>query len=405
MSRKWLEREGLRWVEEQIVSREQYDQILGLYDEKKNAIGLLPVLGSILTGLGIISFIAANWQDIPQWLRLLAIIIAMSGFYISGDTLLRRGHEKLGIGLVGIGLITFGAGIALVGQMFHLVAYDTASFIVWGSAGALLAYLYRSRYLYLISIVVFDVAQIYAVDSFRHFSYAGFALMAVLLGGYVWKRQRSNLLAWMFNLSLFLQVLMLFSLMDWKLSWIIPAALLMYAAGDWLRDRSELGAVQAVPLLIVFAIGVGVVLFGDNRIAETEQFFVGAAYYLPALLVPLALSAWGKLRNKREVSSGDWLMFLPVMYVPSGIDLLYLVMLFLFSLFVLWRGYSEEWRMKINLGTVLFIFVTMVAYGKLTWDFMDKSLFFVLGGGILLVLSWFLNRRKNNFLGRGKVDE
>ncbi|MNL89126.1 hypothetical protein D3C87_2192590 [compost metagenome] len=44
----------------------------------------------------------------------------------------------------------------------------------------------------------------------------------------------------------------------------------------------------------------------------------------------------------------------------------------------------------------------MVAYGKLTWDFMDKSLFFIIGGLLLLVLSWFLNRRNKKFLAEAK---
>ena len=30
---------------------------------------------------------------------------------------------------------------------------------------------------------------------------------------------------------------------------------------------------------------------------------------------------------------------------------------------------------------------------KLTWGFIDQSLFFLLGGGLLLGLSWYLRRR------------
>jgi len=78
--------------------------------------------------------------------------------------------------------------------------------------------------------------------------------------------------------------------------------------------------------------------------------------------------------------------------------------MFLFSLYVLWRGYSEEWRMKINIGTVLFIATTMIAYFKLTWSFMDKSLFFIIGGVLLLLLGWLLNRRRQIFLTEEKED-
>ena len=46
-----------------------------------------------------------------------------------------------------------------------------------------------------------------------------------------------------------------------------------------------------------------------------------------------------------------------------------------------------------TLGIVLFILTMAVAYFKLTWGFMDKSLFFLLGGILLLGLSWYLQRR------------
>ncbi|UUZ89377.1 DUF2157 domain-containing protein [Paenibacillus sp. P25] len=89
MSRKWVEKEGPGWVERGIVTRDQVDRILALYEDKKHAARLLPVLGSILVGLGILSFIAANWQDIPRLVRLALIVVLMAGFYGSGERAVR----------------------------------------------------------------------------------------------------------------------------------------------------------------------------------------------------------------------------------------------------------------------------------------------------------------------------
>jgi uncharacterized membrane protein len=47
---------------------------------------------------------------------------------------------------------------------------------------------------------------------------------------------------------------------------------------------------------------------------------------------------------------------------------------------------------------VLFVAATAVAYFKLTWGFMDKSLFFLIGGILLLALSWYLRRRNAQVL-------
>jgi uncharacterized membrane protein len=108
MSRKIIETGGHRWVELGVVSSEQYGQIMSLYSEKKHAVGLIPILGSILLGLGLISFIAANWHGIPEVLRLSMLLIGLIGFYYTGEVFINKDQEKLGIAFIGLGLITSG---------------------------------------------------------------------------------------------------------------------------------------------------------------------------------------------------------------------------------------------------------------------------------------------------------
>ncbi|MFE5323295.1 DUF2157 domain-containing protein [Paenibacillus sp. NPDC056579] len=401
MSRKWLEKEGLRWVERDIVTREQYERILLLYEDKKHAIGILPILGSILVGLGILSFVAANWQDIPQLARLAMVILLMVSFYGGGEVFRRREHEKLGTALTALGYISFGAGIVLVGQMFHLVAYDITSFVIWGTAGILLTYIVRSRFIYLLSLLVFTIAQYYSTTEFHQFSYAGFALMIAGLGYYAWKNQ-STLLTWCFSLSYVLHCLMLVLDNEWKFLWFFVPLMALYTVGDWYKDRSTGYALQSVPLAAAFIFGIVMVLSWDNGPSDRNELLAEPLYYITALVVLFAASVAGKLMNKRNSSTFEWILAVPFVYLPAGISVLYLLALFFFSFYVLWRGYIEEWRFKINFGTVLFICSTMVAYGKLTWDFMDKSMFFIIGGLLLLVLSWFLNRRNKKFLEEAK---
>ncbi|MDF2671217.1 MAG: hypothetical protein K0R67_3523 [Paenibacillus sp.] len=404
MSRKWLEHEGVKWVDKQIITQAQYNKLLGLYEEKKHAVGVLPVLGSVLVGLGILSFIAANWQDITPWLRMLIVIGAMAGFYAGGERLLNKGQDRLGIAIVGLGLISFGAGIILVGQMFHLTSYTASSFIVWGTAGILLTYIYRSHYLFFISLIIFHAAQLYSTSSFESFSYTALVIMTAGLGYYVFKQQ-SSLLTWFLCLSVLFHTLLLATSKEWKLLWFLVPVMAMYAAGDWVRNRTKLTAIQSAPLLAAYLVGLFIVLFSEDGygLRLIEDVLADARIYLPVMLVLFAVSAVGKWRNHRETSAFEWLLFLPVAYLPAkSVELITLLVLFLFSLYMLWRGYAEEWRLKINIGTILFLFTTMIAYGKLTWNFMDKSLFFIMGGVMLLVLSWLLNRRRRQFLDDSK---
>jgi uncharacterized membrane protein len=398
VSRRFVESEGRRWIDMGIITPEQHRQILLLYSEQKRAFGLVPLLGGILVGLGIISFVAANWQGIPQLLRLLLLIAAMAGFYGAGEILFKRGQDKTGIAFLGLGLLSFGAGIVLTAQMFHLEAYSAASWVVWGAAGLFLTYLYDSRFLYAISTLLFAVAQGYSVIQFHHFSSAAFLIGLAGLGYYAWRRQNS-LPVWLFSL-IFLEQTVLFVIAHReKPVWAAIPAALLYTLGDGLQNRRAFYPLQTVALLAAFAFDWLLAMFaGKGQLLEIKrEWLPAAAPFLSIFAILLLVSLFLKLRTGRAATAAEWLLMPVFLYAAGAADALYMIVLFVFSLYLLWRGYTEEWRSKINLGTWLFLLSTMTAYGKLAWDFMDKSLFFIVGGALLLALGWLLNRRKKQF--------
>jgi len=405
MSRRWLEQEGPAWTNKGIITEEQYNRILSLYPEQKRAAGLVPILGSILVGLGILSFVAANWQDIPQLARLALMILVMCSLYAAGWRLHSKEHDKLGIALVSLGLISFGASIVLTGQMFHLVAYNAASFIVWSAAGLVLTFLFRSRYLYMLSLLICTLAQWYSATQFHSFSYASLIVTAAGFGFYWWQK-KDALLGWCLSGSFLLQALLGLIVYEWPFAWFFIPVWLVYSLADLFRDRRTFYPFQAAALIAAFVFNWFLVLFWGSGV---NSFRADAAApllpYLVALAVLLIVSLAGKRKQHRLSSALDWILAVPFFYLAEGSDLLTLLSLFIFSLYLLWRGYIEEWRLKINLATLLFLVSTMTAYGKLAWDFMDKSLFFILGGILLLGLSWFLNRRKQQVLLGSKEDE
>jgi uncharacterized membrane protein len=403
MSRKVIETEGRRWVELGIVSAEQYGQIMRLYSEKKHAIGLIPLLGSILLGLGLISFIAANWHGVPEVLRLTLLLTALIGFYFAGEAFINKDQTRLGIGFIGLGLITFGGGIVLIAQMFHLQAYDVTSWLVWGSVGLMLTYLYRSRYIYLLSFLILSIAQWYSVVEFNQFSYATFVISILGLGYYCWTH-KSSLLTWLFSISFIVQSIMLIVNKDWRFLWVFIPILLLYTLGDGLINRSFASPIQSAALGSLYIFALFIVLFvgkGDS-FDLYDHLLAKPLPFLTILIVLFAISLFLKFRSNRAVSGFEWILMPGLLYLPVNLDVLYILVLFVFSSFLLWRGYVEEWRFKINLGTLLFLCSTMTAYIKLTWSFMDKSLFFIIGGIILLGLSWLLNRRRNKFFDETK---
>ena len=92
-------------------------------DSKKRITTIMAVIGAILVGAGIFSFVAANWQEIGKFYKILIILCSMLSSYYGGWILKERYHRvKTGEALILLGSIIYGAGIFLIGQMFNIRA-------------------------------------------------------------------------------------------------------------------------------------------------------------------------------------------------------------------------------------------------------------------------------------------
>ena len=402
MSRKFLETDSPAWVAEGLITEAQRARLLARYpSEAVRAVGLLPLLGSMLVGLSALSVVAANWQSLPPVVRLGLLLGSLLAAYAGGDYFLRRGNRRVGHGLLGLGLGLFGAGIILTSQLYQLVGYDVSGLLAWVVAGVLLSYLYDSQALILLPIVIGAAVQTYCTQALGTFSYATLGLVA-LGSGWRWWRQPDTLVGSLLAVGLLWQAALWVALTHAKITWFFIPAMLVYAAGDWHPSRAAGRALQGPPLVAAYLFALGLALFG-----ETDQYAgllrPPVLAYLGALAAVLALSGAGKRARGRLASLPDWLLLLPGFYLPGGLPLAVatLVVLYAHAGSVLARAHRAADAEQLTLGTVLFVVATMVAYFKLTWAFLDKSLFFLIGGVLLLSLSWYLRRRNAQRLAAG----
>ena len=390
LSRKFLETETPAWVAEGLISEAQRQKLLVRYPPEVQALGLLPLLGSVLVGLSALSVVAANWQALPAALRLALLLGSLLGSYGAGAYFLRRGNPDLGHGLIGLGLILFGASIILISQLYQLVGYDVSGLLAWVVAGTALSYVYGSRLLVLLTVLIGAAVQTYCVEALGSFSYATAALVAGGLGYYWWRRPdavSSTVLA----AGLLWQAALLIIVLHAKITWFFVPAMGIYAAGDWQRNRAGGRALQGPPLVAAYLFMFGLATFGETD-TYANVLRPPLLPYLLALGAVLALSVAGKRMRGRLDTLPDWLLLLPGFYLPGGLPLAVatLVVLYAHAGSVLARAQDSE---QLTVGAVLFVAATAVAYFKLTWAFLDKSLFFLLGGVLLLTLSWYLRRR------------
>ena len=398
MSRKFLDTESPGWVTDGLISEAQRQLLLARYPQEVPALGLLPILGSVLVGLSGLSVVAANWQGLPTALRLALLLGSLMGSYSAGSYFLRRGNPDLGHGLIGLGLLLFGASIILTSQLFQLVGYDASGLLAWVVAGVALSYVYASRLLVLLTVLIGAAVQTYCVESLGIFSYVTAWLVVGGLGYYWWRRPdavSATVLAagglWQAGLFIIAQ--------HSKITWFFVPAMLIYAAGDWQPNRAGGRALQVPSLVAAYLFMFGLAIFGEAD-AYANILRPPLLPYLGALAAVLAVSVAGKRARGRLGTLPEWLLLLPGFYLSGGLWLAVatLVVLYAHAGSVLARANHDHDPEQLTIGAVLFVAVTAVAYFKLTWGFMDKSLFFLIGGVLLLALSWYLRHRNAQVL-------
>lgn len=99
---------------------------------QKRTISIIAVIGAVLVGAGIFSFVASNWEHMDKVVKVLILLTTMISAYTGGWFLKEKlGFKRLGEALLFLGLITYGASIFLVAQMFNVRANWPDGFLLW----------------------------------------------------------------------------------------------------------------------------------------------------------------------------------------------------------------------------------------------------------------------------------
>lgn len=154
--RQQLQQEMEQWRSQGIISADQARQLAERYEfsqldgmARDRFVTVVLGIGSVLLGLGVITFVAANWQAIPRELKLLLLLLLFVGVNVTGFYLWSQpplpdrqesGRQRLGQGLLLLGALILGANLALMGQMFHINGSSADLCIVWGFAVLGMAY-------------------------------------------------------------------------------------------------------------------------------------------------------------------------------------------------------------------------------------------------------------------------
>ena len=185
--RQELRSQAKLWQAEGLIDTSLYQQLADRYQfntletaSRNRFLSILISLGSILLAIGVITFVAANWQVWPREGRvtlLLSLFVAVNvaGFYLWRIPPSRtknshpnmpptKGRNKLlGEGLLLLGALILGANMALMAQMFHIGGSSYGLFLAWGIGVLGMAYSLRLTSLGVLSALLVGLGYWLAV--------------------------------------------------------------------------------------------------------------------------------------------------------------------------------------------------------------------------------------------------
>jgi len=342
---EFLEQELGYWADRQVLSTEQVGQITAGYEVKAtlNFIRVILLLGSLLIGLGILSFIASNWQEMSKLLKFALILVSFLGFNLASYRLYPT-YPKVARSFIYIGIFIYGAGIFLIGQMFNFGGHFSSAFMFWALGVLPMGVLLRDKIILL----------------FAH------ALLVVYINGN-------------FDLGEYPYVGFL----------LVPA---LYYANKYF-DYSKL-ITFANNIVALNLLGF---LFIHNHVDSTwvclTFFAIGLLFYL--LPIPFNRVVF-KLQGLLLMGVFGLLLTIPEIWEAVNFEHIniYFAVIYLVLLLTLIRHG--------NLIALVFFCLTILRfYVDTFYDFMPKSLFFVLGGVMLLGFGYYFEKKRKGQGGLG----
>lgn len=409
--RKRLEADLGRWVGEGLVSPESAATIRrSLAQEGGFKLpALLGLFGGLLIASSVSAFVAANWDEIPRLAKLVMVLVGLAGALGVAVRLESRTSTSGADAAATCGTLIFAAGVALVGQMYHLPADWPGGALLVALGALVVAFLLRSNGALVIAFV---------------------AIGAWAAGRWDEGEPRAHLLFWLpFLPALWLAAtrhnrlvhhVAVLALLGWfatlpgqpaflrfdygLLAYGLAVSALFVALGALALDRGGPGLLTAcLPWgLIGLILSLNVELV---RILEPTEARPGTALWLNYFAYALALPAMvglGLLARERRfawplAAALVMSLLVPVLFWSGGavsmagkIVVAALILAIAIGLVVAGAGGGMR-RLSIA-GSTLFAIAIVILLWQTIGTLLDQSLFFLIGGAVLIGLASGMRR-------------
>ncbi len=401
------------WRLDNIISVEQAEELLRRYPEVQpvtasRLIAIAMNIGAVMTGLGSLLFVAANWEGIaaPIKLALIFLSIVISSFAGWKLKFEPGNHPRLGTALLILASMFYGAGIWLVSQVFNFDIELSQGLFLWGLGTAASAYVCESSALGMMATILLSSWS--ASSDLHHFSATQQLTTegifpVVLSTGISLFLGLKNRSAWAISMALG-SVAFWISFNRMQVDSLGIYGTLLLAAYLWNRDERK---IMERPLLFVGAFSVLISLLSSTfKYCSVDQHDGGILSCLliviEAIVIFFCQRREGKLSIEMVALPALALTTFALPLVSAEVWRLGFanILLALTIGGMLWSGAK-----RINDGALVNIAVgfavldILLRYFDMFFSMMDRSLFFVAGGFILMATAAFAERSRRKLLG------
>ncbi|MFJ7754442.1 DUF2157 domain-containing protein [Peribacillus muralis] len=320
-----------------VISEQEKERMLASYAVKGNLsfVTILLSIGALLLGLGILTFVASNWIYLNKSLKLLLILACLIGVNFAGVKLQVR-FPKTARSLHYVGILIFGAGIFLIEQMFNISINFNSSFLLWAIGTVFISYYLKDVFILL----------------FTSF------LLFIYINGSIFLDETSYPIAIILFLPGLYILLKKFDFAKYPAFFINALAI----------NTITLFLMEFVPKLD---------LKSSNTIVLSILFVLGIV--LAFIPVPSGL------RNVIHIQ-GHILHGITALFLTFEFSIWFPLAYFVFLLYLILKG---------SLTSIVIICALIFRYYLDSFDFLPKSLTFIIGGIMLIGFGFFFeNQRK-----------
>jgi len=306
--RELLKQEIQIWQTDGVISTEQSAVISQKYQldqmRKESShlmISAIYIIGAVLIGGGVISFVAAHWETIPVFVKVSMIVAFMLVGHFIGYYLwqISGANARLGHAMVLLGTLVFGANIGLMAQIFHIKSNFYNGFFAWAIGAIIMAYALQSAPNAALAVLVWFIGFCGGLfDSQEQiFAFYPFIAAAVFLPFAYFNRSGFVFAASMLATGIAI-VIHTIEGADFFISSGVTApgiALLLLATAILLKRTADFGAFSSISMVIAaifIAFGAYISSFHSYDMRFTE-LFTERLWLIQAIPVYLlALAAW-----------------------------------------------------------------------------------------------------------------